>query len=140
MVSDEGPIDVDEPLTITYANADNTSLFFEQYGFLLDGEIRRLRNSEIARRLVLGGKLNLVVQIVTVASLTTATAGTRIIIVTTLHTHLPTTLRIRRHLEAFSTTFSLPSSFSSSLLTHSPYFLCSSSTRKFSPVPRRCHP
>ena len=37
MVSDEGPIDVDEPLTITYANADNTSLFFEQYGFLLDG-------------------------------------------------------------------------------------------------------
>lgn len=37
VVSDEGLIDVDEPLTITYANADNTSLFFEQYGFLLDG-------------------------------------------------------------------------------------------------------
>ncbi len=37
VVSDEGPIDVDEPLTITYASADNTSLFFEQYGFLLDG-------------------------------------------------------------------------------------------------------
>ena len=37
VVSDEGLIDVDEPLTITYASADNTSLFFEQYGFLLDG-------------------------------------------------------------------------------------------------------
>ena len=40
VVSDEGSIDVDEPLTISYAplrsGNTNASLFFEQYGFLLE--------------------------------------------------------------------------------------------------------
>jgi hypothetical protein len=40
VVSDEGSIDVDEPLTISYAPSrsgnTNASLFFEQYGFLLE--------------------------------------------------------------------------------------------------------
>jgi len=59
VVSDEGSIDVDEPLTISYANSSDESLFFEQYGFLLEnGENSFLNDAESVQKFLLADSFN----------------------------------------------------------------------------------
>ena len=59
VVSDEGSIDVDEPLTICYANFSDESLFFEQYGFLLEnGENSFLNDAESVQKFLLADSFN----------------------------------------------------------------------------------
>jgi len=58
VVSDEGSIDVDQPLTICYANSSDESLFFEQYGFLLEnGENSFLNDAESVQKFLLADRL-----------------------------------------------------------------------------------